>query len=67
MSEKYIVTVETPKGIEVICRPRDGPFISSSGHGEAEGWANKKAGEFPGFKYNIYKLEFIISTTYQKE
>jgi len=29
MLNKYIVTLETPEGLEVICRPRDGPFISS--------------------------------------
>jgi len=66
MLNKYIVTLETPEGLEIICRPRDGPFISSFSHSEAESWANIKAQEFPGYRYNVYKLEFVVSTSYEE-
>ncbi len=53
---KYIVTVESRKGIEIICRPRNGPFVSKE---QAEDFVLRHIKEFPWLKYRIYELRQV--------
>lgn len=56
MASKYIVTVESNQGVEIICRPRDGPFVE---RGKAEDFALRHAKDFPQHKYRIYELKEV--------
>ena len=57
MSSKCIVTVESNQGIEIICSPRNGPFVDRS---KAEGFVLQHTKDFPESKYRIYRLEEIV-------
>ncbi len=53
---KYIVTVEAKNKKEIICRPRNGPFVSKK---EAEDFVLRHIEHFPWCKYRIYELKQV--------
>lgn len=56
MKNKYIVTVESNQGVEIVCRPRDGPFVDKS---KAKDFVLRHIKEFPWCTYCIYKLDLV--------
>jgi len=59
MTKKYIITVESSQGDEVICRPRGGPIISRE---EARDFVFRHTKDFPQAKYRIYRLEQVAES-----
>ena len=57
MPSKYIVTVDSIKGIEIICRSKDGPFVDKS---RADNFVLQHSKAFPDYKYHIYRLEEVV-------
>ena len=59
--DKYIATVEANQREEIICRPRNGPFVSEE---EATDFVLRHSKDFPWCKYRVYKLTQVGGVVY---